>query len=940
MAKLTIPDEETIATFTVTTPQDTFPFDFAVFGKADLRFRVDAEDELEQSDFLLTGTVLDGGGYQGGAVVLNTPIENCTARLWRDVRPQRAENFGPVTSVPVSAVDLALSRQMAVTQDLRRDQQAVTDALPLLADLPATVEQVFEARDEAVEATAGKADKDGSNLSGAEAGSFRQAIGIFIFRPEDFVAPGAPCGDGIVDDVVALNAACHAASQIKGAEVRLRPDGHYRVIGADLIVGVGVTVKGNLTVPGVPGSSYAHIGRIWTHLGSRLDIASNRTVRLKGACGIVGAWTNRDGLNGQIEAHDTATRDAAFAGVHITVEGDDTFLIGFMSLGAEYPWVCVGYNRPLLADIRWDASYGFKMQQTLDIPAGRDVRQFPFVTFGMPGNQGVTAEHQDVRPGVGYDFVARNDWVEPSGFFSYSHMLGFRIRVASEGPGVGEKPLTLILRNCGADGLAFHEAPWVVPGSVGMEIVGDVSEIRIITPTVAARDVGYRINLSNPNAHVTFVAVDAHGVREGMQAMGGVVAIEGGSIRGLNGFRGNTILEGTGLKATGTGRFICSETLLVEGFETEIDGSDIPGAFIGRPRLGPGAVVGMAANQVIIDTETGTAHPNWNYNTHMIVGPPMAVLGQLGTHKDPTRTDVFYFLNATVLPEDGNIDVGAEDYAVSSKTALIMMDAGDGWSILNRSVDIPDDPDPPDPAPPANLSPPTITGTLRVGSTITGNRGSWNPPGTEYDDMWDRDEEVIAGETSLTRVLTSDDLGKMIRFGVKAENADGPTTAWSAPVGPVLAAAGPITSYEAFVAAMTAKATEGARDWTDVLFETTGKFITTVTGAPSGAMRGSPWGGRYVGQAVYPHLSRVLQHCLPSSDEVAAQVAGGFVIYYEMTPRYGNEPGELGYDRNGYLSIDRGFGEVFVIAEVIYWDGSTAKVMKPFAGTGPTVYVA
>lgn len=159
MPKLTIPDEETIATFTVTTANDTFPFDFAVFTKADLRVRVGADTELDQADFLLNGTLLEGGGYQGGTVILNTPISATTLRIWRSCTPQRSENFGAVTAVAIAAVDLALSRQMAVSQDLKRDQAVIEDVLPYLTDLPATIEEVLVARDEAVAATASKADQ-------------------------------------------------------------------------------------------------------------------------------------------------------------------------------------------------------------------------------------------------------------------------------------------------------------------------------------------------------------------------------------------------------------------------------------------------------------------------------------------------------------------------------------------------------------------------------------------------------------------------------------------------------------------------------------------------------------------------------------------------------------------------------------------------------------
>lgn len=176
MAKITIPDEPTIATFTVTASNDTFPIDFAIFAKADLRVMV-GMTELAQGDFLFDGTLLEGGGYQGGTITLNTPVASTTVRIWRDLLPQRSENFGAVNSVPVAAVDLALSRQMAVSQDIKRDQEVVLQALPYLADLPNTVESVFDARDEALAATANKVDLDAANLSDPQKITFLDAIG-------------------------------------------------------------------------------------------------------------------------------------------------------------------------------------------------------------------------------------------------------------------------------------------------------------------------------------------------------------------------------------------------------------------------------------------------------------------------------------------------------------------------------------------------------------------------------------------------------------------------------------------------------------------------------------------------------------------------------------------------------------------------------------------
>jgi hypothetical protein len=55
---------------------------------------------------------------------------------------------------------------------------------------------------------------------------------------------------------------------------------------------------------------------------------------------------------------------------------------------------------------------------------------------------------------------------------------------------------------------------------------------------------------------------------------------------------------------------------------------------------------------------------------------------------------------------------------------------------------------------------PTITGTARVGSTLTANPGSWSPAPVTLSYQWYRSGVVITGATLSTYKLTSADLGK------------------------------------------------------------------------------------------------------------------------------------------------------------------------------------
>jgi hypothetical protein len=117
-------------------------------------------------------------------------------------------------------------------------------------------------------------------------------------------------------------------------------------------------------------------------------------------------------------------------------------------------------------------------------------------------------------------------------------------------------------------------------------------------------------------------------------------------------------------------------------------------------------------------------------------------------------------------------------------------------------------------AAPRNTAEPVISGSTRVGATLSTNRGSWANAPASYAYQWVRcdsdggeadgsDCAAIGGATTSRYVLAGADVGRRLRVRVTATNGDGSATVASNPTGTVVSASAPVNTRRPTISGRT-----------------------------------------------------------------------------------------------------------------------------------------
>ena len=103
-------------------------------------------------------------------------------------------------------------------------------------------------------------------------------------------------------------------------------------------------------------------------------------------------------------------------------------------------------------------------------------------------------------------------------------------------------------------------------------------------------------------------------------------------------------------------------------------------------------------------------------------------------------------------------------------------------------------------APPTNTTLPSITGTPKVGETLTAQNGTWTNSPTSFQYQWQRCDGAgascgnIAGAVEKTYLLKTAEATHTLRVRVLAVNADGSASARSGPTAVVTAGTAPVNT--------------------------------------------------------------------------------------------------------------------------------------------------
>ncbi|MGW0792822.1 hypothetical protein ACWD04_32580 [Streptomyces sp. NPDC002911] len=182
-------------------------------------------------------------------------------------------------------------------------------------------------------------------------------------------------------------------------------------------------------------------------------------------------------------------------------------------------------------------------------------------------------------------------------------------------------------------------------------------------------------------------------------------------------------------------------------------------------------------------------------------GPEKVTVGQVSPLTGVAGTKITVQVSGTALHEDDKVRIHKSGKTVEAATTSVSADrktltavldltglTADNWSISvvthnaweygKGSFTVTE-------APLLNRTPPVVSGTAKVGGTLTASTGTWSGPPTSYAYQWSADGKAVAGATASAYTVPAALLGKKVSVSVTARrtgHASGSSTTAAAKV--------------------------------------------------------------------------------------------------------------------------------------------------------------
>lgn len=339
-------------------------------------------------------------------------------------------------------------------------------------------------------------------LSSTDWNKFNGKQSLFYVSAADFGA----VGNGSTDDSPSIQNALNSLGSTGGTV--FIPNTFKCYVGTNLTIPASCTLIGPHDFVGSPGNnSSAPYG----NMGGALLINSSVTITMNSGSSLTGLLIYRSGMTFP------ASGPGSFAGVAITMSGDDITVERSLIMGFSKGVYASGCQRPNVYNVLFDnALYNVEITNSLDIPRIENCHSWPFSTIAGTGD--------DTRSSAcAYYLHDTDDWVMLSNNFSWGYEYGIVISNVNYS--------TIV--QCGVDNPVTGTTP-VISNSNGITIQGNCADAKIIGCNVSSQgNAGIVVSA----ASITTTTIDSCDVfgysTHGIYNSSGHVVITGCSIHDL-----------------------------------------------------------------------------------------------------------------------------------------------------------------------------------------------------------------------------------------------------------------------------------------------------------------------------------------------------------------------------------------------------------------------